>query len=186
MKIGFYGGTFDPIHNGHLILARDAVEALELDRLYFIPNSVSPHKLTSEPAPSVLRAEMVRAAIEDEPRFDMDDLELERPGISYTIDTILEMRERFGPETEFFYLLGQDNVANLATWHRVDELHHLVSFVVLSRDELEAPLPFVTLRRRIEISSTEIRKRIANAQSIRYLVPDKVCDLIALHSLYRQ
>jgi len=185
MKIGFYGGTFDPVHHGHLILARDAVEALELDRLYFIPNSISPHKASAEAAPAAVRAAMLRAAIEDEPRFDMDELELERTGISYTIDTILAMRDRFGPDTEFFYLLGQDNVADLGSWRRVDELHHLVTFAVLSRSELSTPLPYLTLHRRIEISSTEIRKRIANGQSIRYLVPDKVFELIERHSLYR-
>ena len=185
MKLGFYGGTFDPIHNGHLILARDAVEALSLDRLYFIPNTISPHKHHTEPTPAALRAEMVRAAIEGEPQFELDETELNRPGLSYTIDTILEMRERFGPDTQFYYLLGQDNVAALSSWRRVDELHHLVTFVVLSRSELEAPLPYQTLQRRIDISATEIRKRIANGQSIRYLVPDKVHDLITRHKIYR-
>ena len=96
------------------------------------------------------------------------------------------MRERFGPETEFYYLIGQDNVADLATWRRIDDLHHLVTFVVLSRSALTAPLPYFTLQRHIEISATEIRKRIAKGQSIRYLVPDKVLDLIGHHSLYRQ
>ncbi len=102
MKLGFYGGTFDPIHHGHLILAREAVETLGLDRLYFIPNAVSPHKTGIQTAPAALRAEMVRVAIENEPRFDMDDLELARPGISYTIDTLLSLRERFGPDARFF------------------------------------------------------------------------------------
>ena len=184
MRLGFYGGTFDPIHNGHLILARDALEALQLDRLFFIPNAVSPHKLASEPVPGAIRAEMVRAAIEDEPRFDLDALELDRTGVSYTIDTIVAMRERFGPDTEFFYLIGQDNVADLPTWRRIDDLHHLVSFVVLARTESDTPLPYITVRRRIEISSTEIRNRVANGLSIRYLVPDKVRALIERHSLY--
>jgi nicotinate-nucleotide adenylyltransferase len=129
---------------------------------------------------------MVSAAIEDEPRFDFDEAELLRPGVSYTIDTLLGMRERFGIDTEFFFLIGQDNVADLGTWHRVDELHHLTTFVVLSRSDLAAQLPYLTLHRRIDISATEIRNRIANGQSIRYLVPDKVHDLIIRHSLYRQ
>ena len=185
MKLGFYGGTFDPIHFGHLILARDAVESLELDRLYFIPNALSPHKLRAEAAPAKLRAEMLRAAIEDEPRFDMDELELERTGVSYTIDTILAMRERFGPDTQFFYLIGQDNVKDLPTWRRIDELHHLVTFVVLTRGKEQAAFPYVTLHRRIDISASEVRNRIAKRLSIRYLVPDKVHDLIIRHSLYR-
>ena len=185
MKLGFYGGTFDPIHNGHLILAREAVETLGLDRLYFIPNAVSPHKTSTLAAPSNMRAEMIRVAIENEPRFDMDDLELNRPGPSYTIDTLLALRERFGPDAKFFYLLGEDNVSSLSTWRRIDELHHLATFVVLCRSEHVTPLPYVTLERRIDISATEIRKRIANGQSIRYLVPDKVHDLILQNSLYR-
>ena len=185
MKLGFYGGTFDPIHHGHLILAREAVEKLGLDRLYFIPNAVSPHKTALQSAPGVLRAEMIRAAIENEPRFDLDDLELARSGASYTIDTLLALRERFGPEPKFFYLLGEDNVASLATWRRADELHHLATFVVLCRSERATPLPYVTLERRIDISATEIRKRIANGQSIRYLVPDKVHDLIIQNALYQ-
>ena len=185
MKLGFYGGTFDPIHNGHLILAREAVEKLGLDRLYFIPNAVSPHKRAMQTVPGVLRAEMIRAAIENEPRFDIDDMELERPGVSYTIDTLLELRERFGPEPEFFYLIGEDNVSALGTWRRADELHHLATFVVLCRSEHATPLPYVTIERRVDISATEIRKRIANGQSIRYLVPDKVHDLIIQNSLYQ-
>ena len=185
MKLGFYGGTFDPIHHGHLILAREAVETLGLDRLYFIPSAVSPHKTALQTAPALLRAEMVRAAIENEPRFDMDDLELSRPGVSYTIDTLLALRERFGPDPQFFYLLGEDNVPSLASWRRIDELHHLATFVILCRSEHKTPLPYVTLQRRVDISSTEIRKRIANGQSIRYLVPDKVHDLIIQNSLYR-
>ena len=185
MKLGFYGGTFDPIHHGHLILAREAVETLGLDRLYFIPNAISPHKTGTLPAPAQLRAEMIRAAIENEPRFDMDDIECTRPGISYTIDTLLELRERFGAKAKFFYLLGEDNIAALSTWRRADELHHLATFVVLCRSERVTPLPYLTLQRRIDISATEIRKRIANGQSIRYLVPDKVHDLIIQNSLYR-
>ena len=185
MKLGFYGGTFDPIHHGHLILAREAVETLGLDRLFFIPNAVSPHKTTLLPAPAQLRSEMIRAAIENEPRFDMDDLELTRSGISYTIDTLLTLRERFGPKAMFFYLIGEDNVPSLATWRRIDELRHMATFVVLCRSEHPTPLPYVTLQRRVDISATEIRKRIANGQSIRYLVPDKVHDIIIQNSLYR-
>ena len=185
MKLGFYGGTFDPIHNGHLILARDAVETLSLDKLLFIPNAISPHKTSTHPTPAALRAEMVRAAIEGEPQFGMEDSELSRPGVSYTIDTILALREKHGPDTKFFYLIGQDNGHTLHSWRRIDELQHLVTFVVLSRGPLESPLPYLTLQRRIDISATEIRKRVAKGQSIRYLVPDKVHDLIIRHSIYQ-
>jgi len=95
------------------------------------------------------------------------------------------LRERYGEAAKFFYLIGEDNVASLPSWRRIDELHHLATFVVLCRSEQSTPLPYVTLQRRIDISATEIRKRIANGQSIRYLVPDKVHDLIIENALYR-
>ena len=185
MKLGFYGGTFDPIHHGHLILAREAVEKLGLDRLFFIPNALSPHKQETQPAPDTLRAEMIRVAIEDEPRFDLEEMEINRSGVSYTIDTILALRERFGAKAKFFYLVGEDNIAALSTWRRIDELQKMVTFVILCRSEHKTPYSYQTIQRRIDISSTEIRKRIANGQSIRYLVPDKVHDLILSNDLYR-
>lgn len=185
MKLGFYGGTFDPIHHGHLILAREAVEKLGLDRLSFIPNAISPHKVATLPAPDQLRAEMIRAAIENEPRFDLEEMEINRSGVSYTIETILALRERFGAKAQFFYLIGEDNIAALSTWRRIDELQKMVTFVILCRTEHTTPYPYQTIQRRVDISSTEIRKRIANGQSIRYLVPDKVHDLILSNDLYR-
>lgn len=186
MRIGFYGGTFDPIHHGHLILARDAVEYLELHRLIFIPNTISPHKQTFLPTPAAVRAAMVAAAIQDEPRFSMDDSELRRGGASYTIDTMLAMRERFA-DADLFYLIGEDNVRELPTWRRYDELQRLVQFVVLHRKAGEAAHPFITLQhRRLDISATEIRARVARGESVRYLVPDTVLTLIEKHQLYKQ
>jgi nicotinate-nucleotide adenylyltransferase len=185
MKFGFYGGTFDPIHNGHLILARDAVEKLGLDRLFFIPNHISPHKLATRPASPEIRAEMLRAAIQDEPRFDLDECEITRPSPSYTVDTMLLMRERFGPKAQFYYFLGLDNVATLSSWRHIEELQKLATFVVLNRSEAVADLPYLTLNRRIDISSTEIRNRIAKGLSIRYMVPDPVYQIITRHALYR-
>ena len=110
MKIGIYGGTFDPVHNGHLILARDAVEKLGLDELVFIPNAISPHRLRENPAPDALRYEMVLAAIAGEPRFKADDLEMRRGGVSYTIDTVLSIKEKYPPDTNLLYLIGRDNI----------------------------------------------------------------------------
>ena len=185
MKLGFYGGTFDPIHHGHLILAREAVERLKLDRLVFIPNARSPHKQGSAPAPDDLRVAMIRAAIEDEPLFDLEDMEISRSGVSYTIDTILALRERHGDGAQFFYLIGEDNIEALSTWRRIDELEKMVTFVVLCREENATPYPYQTIRRRIDISATEIRKRVASGASIRYLVPDQVHELILRNHLYQ-
>jgi nicotinate-nucleotide adenylyltransferase len=185
MRIGIMGGTFDPIHNGHLILARDAREALDLHRIIFVPNHLSPHKLGGFAAPAELRAAMVRAAIEAEPGFEIDEVEILRGGPSYTIDTLLHLRT-LHPEADLFYLIGEDNLAELHTWRRAEELPLLVQLVVMARGADGPPHPFITLhQRRIDISSTDIRGRIAKGQSIRYLVPDKVRAIIEKHQLYR-
>lgn len=184
VKIGLYGGTFDPIHIGHLILARDAIEQLGLDRVVFIPAARSPHKLATKPASAKLRREMVLAAIEGEPRFEMNDCELSRSGPSFTIDTVMELRSLHG-NAEMFCLIGEDNLVELHTWRCIEELKQLVQFVVLSRSDKPEGHVFPTLQRRIEISATEIRRRVANGQSIRYLVPDKVLALIEQHHFYK-
>ena len=185
MKIGLFGGTFDPIHHGHLILAREAVEQLRLDRLIFIPNAISPHKLDHVPAPAGVRLEMIRAAIAGEPDFDADDLELRRGGPSYAIETVVEMRRRH-PDAELFYLIGADNVAELHTWRKSEELLTLARFVVFCRRGEKAGGAFPVVRREIDISATDIRMRVANGGSIRYLVPETVLALIGHHNLYKE
>jgi len=186
MRIGIMGGTFDPIHHGHLILARDALDALDLHKLIFVPNHRSPHKPSAVTAPAELRAAMVRAAVMGEEGFAMDPVETLRGGASYAIDTVLHLRA-LHPEADFFYLIGEDNLAQLHTWRRVDELHHLVQWVVMARGAEGPPHPYITLhQRRIDISATEIRERIAKGQSIRYLVPGKVREIIEKHQLYRE
>lgn len=187
MKIGIYGGTFDPLHTGHLILARDAVETLGLDRLVFVPNLCSPHKETRPPAPAESRLEMLRAAIEGEPCFAVDEMELHRPPPSYAVETVRELHRRH-PGSDFFYLIGEDNLAELHTWREIESLKKLAQFVVLSRSGSgeKAPIPYPVLERRVEISSTEIRTRVAKGLSIRYLVPGKVLEIIQRQQLYKE
>jgi nicotinate-nucleotide adenylyltransferase len=187
LRLGLYGGTFDPIHHGHLILARDAIERLELDRIVFLPAGVSPHKLARAPAPAEVRRAMVAAAIEGEPLFVMDDSELLRTGPSFTIDSVEQIRARH-PDARLYYLIGADNLRELHTWRRIDDLRRLVQFVVFGRDH-ENPASahdFPTLPRRVDISATEIRARVAGGVSIRYLVPEPVRLLIASHHLYQE
>ena len=136
-RIGLFGGSFDPIHIGHLVLAREAREQLELDRVIFIPAAISPHKLHREPAPAEARLEMVCAAIAGEPGFEADDCELTREGPSYTVDTARLMRARW-PGAELFYFIGEDNLAKLDTWREIETLRELVHFVVLSAARSEA------------------------------------------------
>ena len=187
MRIGIFGGTFDPIHTGHLILARDAQEALDLERVIFVPNHRSPHKETVSAAPAEIRSAMVAAAIKGEPGFSRDETEVQRGGSSYAIETVLHLRE-LHTEADFFYFIGEDNLAQLHTWRRIDELHYLVQFVVLARGEGGGGAhPYITLhQRRVDISATEIRGRVAKGESIRYLVPESVRDMIYQHQLYRE
>ena len=184
-KIGLYGGTFDPIHHGHLILARAALEKLELAEMIFVPAELSPHKLGAAPTPAELRLEMLRAAIRGESNFCLDDLELHRPPPSFTIDTIEEMKRRHS-QAEIFYLIGSDNLPRLETWHRFEELRELVQFVVLERGETAAVSGYPTIQRHLDISATEIRNRVASGRSIRYLVPPAVEEIIQRHRLYQE
>ena len=183
-KIGLYGGSFDPIHNGHLILARDAVERLELDKVIFLPARISPHKLDRPPAPPEVRCQMLSAAIAGEPRFEMDACEIEREGPSFTIDTVQSFRARH-PQAALYYFIGDDNLTELETWKESHKLLETAQFVVLSRAGMPFLSRFPTITRHIEISSTEIRKRVARGLSVRYMAPLAVCELIAKLGLYR-
>ena len=182
-KIGLFGGSFDPIHHGHLILARDAMESLGLDRVIFIPVNVSPHKLARAPVAARLRCEMVAAAIAGEPRFSMDACEAEREGPSFAVDTVRLMRQRF-PKAEIFYFIGEDNVPGLHTWREIDALRKMATFVVIARGDLRPVEGFPVISRQIDISSTDIRNRIAHGLSVRYLLPDAVSAILARHQLY--
>jgi nicotinate-nucleotide adenylyltransferase len=183
-KIGIYGGTFDPIHHAHLILAREACEQLGLEKIIFVPAAVSPFK-GPPAAPSETRWLMLRAAVQGEPAFTVDDCELRRPPPSYAIDTVQDIQGRESG-AEIYYLIGQDNVPTLGKWHRFAELKELARFVVLDRAGMEAKHPYEVVHRKIDISATEIRNRVASGRSIRYLVPTAVEEIIRQGSLYRE
>jgi nicotinate-nucleotide adenylyltransferase len=183
-RIGLFGGSFDPIHVGHLILAREAKEQLSLDRVIFIPAAISPHKLHRTLAPAEARLEMVRAAVGDEPGFEVDDCELRREGPSFTIDTVRLMKER-NPGAALFYFIGEDNLEKLHTWREIEELRRLMQFVVLARNEGGVACEFPRVCRQIDVSSTEVRKRVARGQSIRYLLPASACEVIYRNGLYQ-
>src|SRR6266540_1619105 len=184
-KIGIYGGSFDPIHHGHLILAREAREALDLAKIIFIPAAVSPFKGHAAVESGDMRLKMLHASIEGEEGFAIDDCELRRPPPSWTIDTVLEIRER-ETDSEIYLLIGEDNVATLDRWRRFDELKKMVGFVILDRKGLQMQRNYQVVRRKIDISATDIRKRVARGQSIRYLVPPAVEEIIQREKLYRE
>jgi len=184
-KIGIYGGTFDPIHHGHLILAREACETLALEKMIFVPAAVSPHKLGRVFAPAEIRLEMLRVAIDGERCFEIDESELHRNPPSYTIDTVELIRDREAG-AQIFYFVGEDNVIALPSWHRFEELRELVQFVVLHRTGFKTKASYPIIRRCCDISATEIRKRVATGDSIRYLVPPAVEEIIHHTQLYRE
>ena len=188
-RVGIFGGSFDPVHLGHLILAEAALEELDLDRIIFIPAGVSPFKQDRPPGASPeQRLAMLRLATAGEPRFSVDDRELHRLGPSYAIDTVRSLMGDY-PGVRFLFLIGADNLSDLTRWHEADELMRLVDFAVFDREDSgaslvgESGLPVV--RRRIDISSTEIRQRVTGGLSIRFMVPEQVYDYIMTQAPYR-
>jgi nicotinate-nucleotide adenylyltransferase len=183
-KIGIYGGSFDPIHHAHLILAREALESLQLSEVIFVLAAQSPHKTQSESAAPEVRWDMLTAAVGGEMGFSASRLEHDRPTPSYSIDTVEQLRAE-NPAAEFLFLIGEDNLAKLESWHRFAELRELVQFVVLDRSGTAVEYPYPVIRRRIDISATTIRNRVARGQSIRYLVPEAVERIIRRDNLYQ-
>lgn len=187
MTIGLFGGSFDPIHHGHLIVGRAVVEALGLDQLRFVPALEQPFKSGQHLAPAEVRAQMVALAIAGEPRFALERAELERPGPSYTVDTLRALRER-EPGRSFALLIGADAARDLPKWHEAAALSGLAELVVFARagnavPELPWPVRVVSVPT-IEISATLIRRRVAAGLSVRYLVPDAVAEAIRTGGLY--
>ena len=182
-KIAIYGGTFDPIHHAHLILARDALETLNLDEVIFVPAAISPLKKTAPVASGEVRLAMLRSAIKGEPKFAVDACELRRPAPSYTIDTVEEVQRR-NNDAEIYCLIGEDNVEKLRKWHRFTELNATVRFVVLDRTGQRTGHSYPVVKRKMDISATEIRRRVASGWSIRYLVPPAVEEIIRREKLY--
>lgn len=191
-RTGLMGGTFDPIHEGHLLAAEAAREAAGLDEVWFIPTNVPPHK-PQPGADAQARLEMVKLAIADHPAFRAEEAELARGGVSYTADTVAALRERY-PEHSFYWIVGTDMMNDLPHWHRIEELAAQVRFVCLRRqgeESEESALP-AFLRERllhapmppIGISSTDIRDRLREGRSIRYQVPEAVRHYIERNGLY--
>ena len=189
-RIGLFGGSFDPIHIGHLLVALAACEEMALDRLYFIPAAQSPFKPVNEPAPAVLRARMLRVALAGKTNCEIDEQEISRGGISFSIDTVRDYARRF-PGVELFYLIGADNVPTLPKWRESEQLAQLVEFVVIPRPgELPAQLP-QPFRLRVltgwpsKISSSEIRARARAGKAIEPFLPFGVAEVIRDAQIYR-
>jgi len=198
VRIGFFGGTFDPPHNGHLRIAQKAIEQLGLEEVNFAPTRTPPHKRDQTITPIAHRVEMTRLAIQGNPRFLMSYIDVDREGPTYSVDAVKILREGWHESTEIYFLMGMDSLANILTWHEPAELIQLCKLAVLARpgfiapmDELEQKLP--GLRERtvfvdappVEISATEIQRRVHAGESIKDLVPINVAEYIRLTGLYK-
>ncbi len=209
MRLGLFGGTFNPIHYGHLRAAEEVCEALGLERLIFIPAARPPHK-QGVATPFAVRLEMVRLAVADHPLLEVSDLEDRRPDKSYSVDTLRWFRQEYGPEAAIFFIVGLDAMLEIQTWFEYGQLFTLSHFVVLDRPGYQ----MADLRRllcdhlgcrfeegvfhhpggghiipqaitRLDISSTQIRRLAAQGRSLRYLLPEAVRRYILIHNLYR-
>lgn len=187
-RIGLFGGTFDPIHLGHLIIAEDALRETPLDRIIFIPAAAAPlREQQAETAPQD-RLSMVERAVEGFDRFEVDDFEIRQDRRVYSIETVRRF-EGIYPGSRLFFLIGGDQVRRLSEWHEIEEMKRKVTFVCARREEgniFEPGADLVPLAsRRIDISATEIRRRIARGEPVRSLLPRGVADHIAARGLYR-
>jgi len=196
-RIGILGGTFDPIHYGHLVIAEDARVYLHLDKVLFVPTYQPPHKPEGSYSAFQHRVRMTELAIADNPHFVLSLIEAERPGPSYTVDTLRQLQAELGPDAELYFVMGMDSLADMPTWHKPAELLGLCRIVVAERagyqidlSALERALP--GLREKLElidtpelsISSTDLQQRVRRGLSIRYQVPPAVEKYIYEHKLY--
>ena len=196
-RIGIFGGTFDPIHLGHLIAATEMRHALRLDRVLFVPAARPPHKSTRHVSDDTHRLAMLRLVLTDNPAFGISTIELDRPGPSYTSDTLAALSTMLAPASLVF-LMGEDSLRDLPTWHQPDRIVSLAVLGVATRPGVVADLDAVfqavpPARDRIRlvqipligIEATDIRRRVAAGEPIRYQVPPPVEDYIRRHNLYR-
>jgi len=192
MKVGIMGGTFDPVHIGHMLAAEAARIAYGLEEVWFMPSHIPPHKEDAG-VTGMMRLEMTAEAVAGHPSFRTLDLEIKRGGISYTVDTIKELRQMH-PEHDFSFIIGADMVEYLPKWNRIEELAGMLTFIGVNRPGTKLSVESLPefLRRvvriaempLIEISSTMIRERAAAGGSIRYMVPDRVYDYIVRSGIY--
>ncbi|RDI44038.1 nicotinate-nucleotide adenylyltransferase [Falsibacillus pallidus] len=185
-RVGLLGGTFNPPHLGHLIIANEIIHALSLDEIRFMPNQEPPHKNPSPSITSQHRVEMLELAIKDVPSFKVEKIELERKGKSYTYETIQYLKKR-EPETDFYFIIGADMIEYLPKWHKIDELTQMIQFVGVNRPRYsqlsEYPVLLVETPD-VDISSTMIRTRLREGKSVRFLVPDDVIKYMEDQRLY--
>jgi len=182
------GGTFNPPHMGHLLLAQEAMDKFALEKIIFIPTAIPPHKRIRRDS-AELRYKMVKLACKENPKFEASKIELQRSGVSYSVDTLRTLKKKYGRETELYFIAGSDSLTELETWKNIEEVLKLAHFIVAERPGFSSQPPKRKIRLirtpGLDISSSIIRKRIRHSQSIRYLVPETVRRFIEKNKLYR-
>ena len=190
-KVGIFGGTFDPIHLGHLITAQSVKELRNLEKIIFIPAFISPHKSEAKASSAEDRLNMIKLAVDSIPFFDYSDIEVRKGGVSYSVDTLRELKKQY---SELEFIIGYDNIFTFNTWKEPDEILKLAKIIVLKRKSSHPPqfedkyyhqAVFVQTRG-IEISATDIRERVKNGMPINFLVPPSVMKYIYKNKLYTE
>jgi len=194
--VGLMGGTFDPIHYGHLLAAEEARQRFHLERVIFVPNGQPPHKKDYQVTPAERRYEMALLATASNPHFEVSRLELDRPGPSYSVDTVAVFRRQLGPEVRLYFITGADAILEILTWRNPEGLAAECEFIAVTRPgydlaRLEQAVPRLAAARvhalrapGVDISSTEMRRRAAAGESLRYLTPSGVVRYIESYRLY--
>lgn len=201
MRLGIFGGSFDPVHYGHLLLAESCLEQCQLDRLWFVPAAIPPHKQDRQLAPPSARVEMLKLALGGHSQIEVSETELKRGGVSYTVETLTEIQADH-PDSQLFFLMGTDNLQYLPSWKQPEQLCSLASPIVVSRvgsgepdfeqltsvvsnERLAEIRQYQVIMPLIDLSSSEIRNRVAQGKSIRYHTPRAVEQYIKNQELYR-
>ena len=195
MRLGIFGGAFDPIHNGHLLLTQQCREQCQLDEVWFVPTKIPPHKKAGSLSPDEARVEMLKLATAGRSDFVVSEIELNREEVSWTVDTLTLLRDE-RPEDELFFLIGADSLRDFSSWKEPETIAELATVVAVNRGEasldeltaglkpeLSASVRLVTMPG-ISISATDLRSRVSSGKSIRYLVPRAVEEFILAQKLY--
>jgi nicotinate-nucleotide adenylyltransferase len=189
MRVGVFGGSFDPVHQAHLVHAEQCREQAQLDHVFFIPAPRPPHKRSGPLASFADRVAMLNLAITDQPAFSVDTCEQNRPGPSYTVETLRFLHQR-DPGDQFFLIVGSDSVRDLGTWREPEEIARLCTLLIVQRPGFESVLPTTTFQYQLvesphlDISSSAIRQQQLQGKSVRYLIPEAVRNYILQHHLY--
>lgn len=189
-RIGILGGTFNPVHIGHLSIAEMACELLKLNHVIFVPSYLPPHKSGKNIVSAKHRYRMVKMAIADNPHFHISDYEIKKPGKSYSIETVGYLRGLFPKKTRFFFIIGSDLVPALHTWKNIKDLFKAVTFVAVHRPGFKMCKPGANVKLitipGLQTSSSYVRQRITAGKTVKYLVPDKIIRYIKQKRLYKR